>query len=396
MPWSFESQVHFNAFVSFSQAMTPRLSSLTLQEAFAGLLPRIRNKDEVLTFLQEFISADPDNSDGEFIEGKQNIPFIDSLPTQTLRCVIAAEPGRSSKGFHEYEKIGEPDSFKTYSVSAPRNRFSDSPALLLDGALSDRHYRFMRYTLYKPQGQLLANALQIQEITEQVRDEKNKSVLLSTVSHDFRTPLTAIKAAVTGLLQPDIVWDEQMRREILEDIDAETDHLYNLVNSLIEMSRIDMGALVLEKEWCDPVEIVHGTLARVERTLAGHPVRTHFQPRLPLVQVDYVQLGQVLHNLIENAVHHSPEDAEIVIAIDTMAGGSASQFIRVQVIDHGSGVPEEERERIFKPFYSLDPQGSGLGLAICQGIIEAHQGRIWVEPALDGGSCFIFILPISS
>ncbi len=398
MPWFFESQVHFNAFVSFSQAMAPRSSSLTLQEAFGGLLSRIRNKDEVLTFLQEFTSADPDNSNGEFTESKQN---IDSLPTQILRCVIATEPGRSSKGFHEYGKIGEPDSLRAYSVSAPRNRFSDSPALLLDSAPSDRHYQFMRYTLYNPQGQLLANALQIQEITEQVRDEKNKSVLLSTVSHDFRTPLTAIKAAVTGLLQPDVVWDEQMRREILEDIDAETDHLYNLVNSLIEMSRIDMGALVLEKEWCDLVEIAHSTLARAERTLAGHPVHTHFQPRLPLVRVDYVQMERVLHNLIENAVRHSPEDAEIVIAIDTMAEGvgsseSAGQFIRVQVIDHGSGVPEEERERIFKPFYSLDPQGSGLGLAICRGIIEAHQGRIWVEPAPDGGSYFIFILPISS
>jgi len=276
--------------------------------------------------------------------------------------------------------------------------------MLLDSAPSDRHYQFTRYTFYDPYGQPLANALQIQDVTEQVRDERNKSVLLSTVSHDLRTPLTTIKAAVTGLLQPDVVWDEQMRLEILEDIDSEADHMYALVDSLIEMSRIDMGALVLAKEWCDLVEIVDNTLARAERLLAGHPVRTQFQSHLPLIQVDYVQLERVLHNLIENAVRHSPENAEIIFTIDSVAGEKvgvalpeASQvFLRVQVIDHGSGVPESEREHIFKTFYSLDPQGIGLGLAICRGIVEAHQGRIWVEPAPDGGSCFIFVLPISS
>jgi signal transduction histidine kinase len=209
---------------------------------------------------------------------------------------------------------------------------------------------------------------------------------------------------VTGLLQPDIPWDEQMLREIFEDIDAEADHLYALINSLIEMSRIDMGALVLEKEWCDLVEIVHSALTRDERLLAGFPVSTIFQPQLPMVQVDYVQLKRVLHNLLENAVYHSPENTEIVIAIDTVAGGNeevgssedAHRFLRVRVIDHGSGVPEGEHERIFKTFYSLDLQGSGLGLAICRGIVEAHQGQIWVEPAPGEGSCFVFVLPISS
>jgi len=165
-----------------------------------------------------------------------------------------------------------------------------------------------------------------------------------------------------------------------------------------------MGALVLEREWCDVVEIVHSANARDERLLKGHPVRTLVQPHLPMVQVDYVQFKRVLHNLLENAVRHSPGNSEIVIAIDTIAGKDqafvspedARRFLRMLVIDHGSGVPEGERERIFRPFYSLDPQGSGLGLAICRGIVEAHQGQIWVEPATGGGSCFVIILPISS
>ncbi len=407
--WPLEDQVHFNTYISYSQAMIPQTHSLTLLEAFTGLLPRIRNADEVFKYLQEFTYLDLDTSGRDSVGSNQNGIQIDALLTNTLRFVVAAEPlpGRLSQQLHDYNedaKDKELDSFKRPLAKTPRNRFTDSQAVLRDSALSDRHYQFMHYAFYDRQGRLLANALQIQDITEQVRDEKNKSVLLSTVSHDLRTPLTAIKAAVTGLLQPEVVWDEQMRHEILEDIDAEADHLYSLVDSLIEMSRIEMGGLVLEKEWCDLVEIVHNTLARAEQSLAGHPMRTIFQQKLPLVQVDYVQLERVLHNLLENAVHHSPENAEIVIAADsiavenekTVSSEDSHQFLRVRVIDHGSGVPEEERERIFKTFYSLDSQGSGLGLAISRGIIEAHQGRIWVEPAPDGGACFVFVLPISS
>src|SRR5438045_6381889 len=158
-------------------------------------------------------------------------------------------------------------------------------------------------------------------MTAHVRNERNKAVLLSTVSHDLRTPLTAIKAAVTGLLQPDVTWDEQLLNEILEDIDTEADHLLSLINSFIEMSRIDMGALVLEKEWCDIVEIVHSTFADDKRLLAGHLMHTDFQTQLPMVYVDYVQIKRVLHCLIENAVHHCPKQAEIVIAVDTVNVG---------------------------------------------------------------------------
>jgi signal transduction histidine kinase len=121
-----------------------------------------------------------------------------------------------------------------------------------------------------------------------------------------------------------------------------------------------------------------------------------------MIYVDYVQMKRVLHCLIENAVHHSPEHAEIVIAIDTVHVGEedvitsedSHNYLRVRVIDHGTGIPHGEQERIFKTFYSLDTQGSGLGLAISRGIIEAHQGRIKVEPGLGGGSCFAFVLPI--
>lgn len=408
-PWGQCIYVNPAAEVFCGVRFVPQTSSFTLLDAFIGLFPRIRNMDEVLVYLQEFSSAHHGQDNPGSVKSKQAVAQLEFPAANTLRCIIAAEPlqGRAHQQFQAGARSmqeHEPVSFNVRAAKKPRNRFSDPPSMLLDSAPSDRHYQFMRQALYDSQGQLVANALQIQDITEQVRDEKNKSVLLSTVTHDLRTPLTTIKAAVTGLLQPGVVWDEQILHEILTDIDAEADHLDAIINSIIDMSRIDMGALVLEREWCDLVEIVHSVLARDERLLACHPVRTRVQSHLPMAQIDYVQFKRVLHNLLENAVHHSPEHTEIVIAIDTVAGRNqevvssedAHRFLRIRVIDQGSGVPEGEHERIFRPFYSLDPQGSGLGLAICRGIIEAHQGQIWVQPVPGGGSCFVIILPIST
>lgn len=274
--------------------------------------------------------------------------------------------------------------------------------MLLDSAPSDRHYQFVRHTLYNEYGQCFANALHVHDVTEQVRDEKNKAVLLGSVSHDLRTPLTAIKAAVTGLLDPGVAWDEETRHEVLEDIDAEADHLTILVNSLVEMSQIEMGALVLDKEWCDFAEVVHMTLLRCQRLLVDFTVLPGIQPGLPLLYADYVQLERVLRNLLENAARYSPKQTEIRVLVDSPGPQipglpeALTNGVRVRIIDQGPGIPEEERERIFKSFYSLTPQGNGLGLAICRGIIEAHQGRIWVEAATGGGSCFVFVLPITS
>ena len=401
--WPLESQIHFDTYLPY-----PQNSSLTLLDAFAGLFSRIRNADEVRLYLEEITHSDLVSNDIKIVERQRNLAQLEFSLAHPFRFIIAAEPvqKRQNQQFQvESDVIEERESFfiNIPSSMEPRNRFSDSEAMLPNSAPSDRHYQFVCFTLYDSQGHLLGNALEIQNITEQVQDEKNKAVLLSTVSHDLRTPLTAIKAAVTGLLQPDITWDEQLLNEILEDIDCEADHLLSLINSFIEMSRIDMGALVLEKEWCDIVEIVHSTFADDKRLLADHPIHMDFPTQLPMVYADYVQIKRVLHCLIENAVHHSPEHTEIVIAIDTVHVGDedvvtsedSHNYLRVRVIDYGIGIPNGEQERIFKTFYSLDTQGSGLGLAISRGIVEAHQGRIVVEPVLGGGSCFAFVLPIS-
>jgi signal transduction histidine kinase/GAF domain-containing protein len=403
--WPEESQTLFS---SFRPLPTHQEASLMLEQALDAILPRMRQLREVLGYLREFTL--PSTEKEQFV-GESEEHEIDTPPQAvSLRCTIAAEPlpGQVPRPANAQQ------SARTWSIvesqepraiiAQPRKRLPGPPAMLLDSAPSDRHYQFIRHALYNEYGQWFANALHVHDVTEQVRDEKNKSVLLASVSHDLRTPLTTIKAAVTGLLQPDVVWDEDIRREILEDIDAETDHLHTLVNALVEMSRIEMGALSLDKEWCDIVELVHTTLKRSHRMLADFIVETHVQSPLPLIHADYAQLERVLYNLLENAARHNPGQAALHVNVDILTQKdlppdmheTTSRAVRVQVIDNGPGVPEEERERIFKSFYSLDAQSNGLGLAICRGIVEAHQGRIWVEPGVGGGSCFVFVLPITS
>jgi signal transduction histidine kinase len=399
--WPEEGQALFS---SFRPLASRQESPFTLEQALAPLLPRMRHLKGVLAYLREFsaLSTAQEESAGE---GMVALPAF-------LRCVLAAEPlsgqvSLSGAARGESASIWSPAELREPQVAiAPsvQPRVASSPTLLLDSSPSDHHYQFARHALYAEDGQWFANALHVHDVTEQVRDEKNKTVLLASVSHDLRTPLTTIKAAVTGLLQPGVTWDEEMRREILEDIDAETDHLHTLVNALVEMSRIEMGALVLDKEWCDMVELVHNTLNRASRLLSDFTISTQVQSPVPLIYADYAQLERVLYNLLENAARHSPRGSQMRVIVDSPARRElpvsvpegVARAIRVRIEDEGPGIPEEERERVFKSFYSLDAQGNGLGLAICRGIVEAHTGRIWVEPGKRGGACFVFILPVTA
>ncbi len=324
---------------------------LKIEDIFAKLFPRMRNELEMRGYLRNVNQA--------------------NIYQPSMRCILATD-----------------DIAEQHAI----NEMAEGYSGRLDNIAGDRHYQFTLYPLYTQQGgQLEAHALQVQDVTEQVRDEKYRSALLSSVSHDLRTPLTTIKAAVTGLLQTEVEWEEQDRQEMLEDIDSEADHLTVLVNALVELSRIEMGALTLEKEWCDTVEVFYGALAKLKRVLASHSVSTQFQARLPLIYADYAQLERVFYNLIENAARHSPDNTEIIIILDTI--GEEPITVRVQVIDQGVDIPEHEREHIFSSFYSQRTYGNGLGLAICKGIIDAHQGSIWVDTAKGGGSCFVFTLP---
>ena len=230
--------------------------------------------------------------------------------------------------------------------------------------------------------------------------DRLKSSLLSSVSHELRTPLATIKAVVTSLHSGTIEWDSEARQELLAVLEEETDQLDRLVGNLLNMSRIEAGALQPQRRWNHLTEIVAGVMDRLrQRRIAGTAAAAHIfevdiPEDLPLVPVDYVLMEQVFVNLISNSIKYSPEKTTIKIN----AGRADDHTLLIRVSNQGPGVPEEHLERIFDKFYRVTAAdrvtGAGLGLSICKGIVEAHGGRIWAENLPDGFA-FNFTLPIN-
>ncbi len=219
-----------------------------------------------------------------------------------------------------------------------------------------------------------------------------KSILLSSVSHELRTPLSTIKAAASSLRGHEVSWDSPARSELIAAIDEEADHLNMLVGNLLDMSRIESGALKPKREWNILSEIVGSVLVRMRHLVEAHQLEVDVPDSLPLVPVDYVQMEQVFTNLVSNSVKYAPE--KTVVRVRAFVEGES---IHVLVGNQGPQVPQEHLDRIFDKFYRVTAAdrvtGTGLGLSICKGIIEAHGGRIWAENVHDG-LVFNFIVPL--
>lgn len=228
--------------------------------------------------------------------------------------------------------------------------------------------------------------------------DRLKSVLLSSVSHDLRTPLAGIKAAASSLLQDDVQWSEEDRRAFITDIDGEADRLTRLVSNLLDLSRIEAGALQPQKDWEDVGELIERVLRRLEQRLAGHVVLRDIPGGLPPVRLDAVQIEQVVTNLLENAAKYSPPAAPITVAVGVVER-QGEQALRVTVSDRGVGIPPAEQGRVFDKFYRVTgasryASGTGMGLAIVKGLVEGHGGRVAVASTLGEGSTFTVDLPI--
>lgn len=231
------------------------------------------------------------------------------------------------------------------------------------------------------------------------RTDELRAALLSSISHDLRTPLASIKAAASSLLQKDVQWDEEARSGFALAIESEADRLNRLVENLLDMSRIEGGALKPEKEWYPIDELIHDVLGRLQPELQGREVTLDVPGDLPPVELDYMEVDQVLTNLIENAVRYTPPESPIEIS----ARVEGNEMV-VSVADRGPGIPPDDLARIFDKFYRVksirtkSPQapGSGLGLAVSRGMVEAHGGRIWAENRPGGGAIFRFTLPVEA
>lgn len=218
-----------------------------------------------------------------------------------------------------------------------------------------------------------------------------KAALFSGVTHDVKTPLAAIMASVTSLIDGGD-FSEKDRRDHLETIRQEADRLHRVVNNLLDVARLRAGALVAVKSPSPIDELMESVLNRLRPILVGRQIDIRVGEDIPEIPMDVVQIDQVLTNLIENAVKFTPPGSPISL---TAVGGR--EVVRVTVSDQGSGVPKDRRELVFEPFERGAERGAGtgLGLAICDAIVNAHGGRMWVSDGLRGGAAFTFELPCS-
>ncbi|TMB69284.1 MAG: DUF4118 domain-containing protein [Chloroflexi bacterium] len=223
-------------------------------------------------------------------------------------------------------------------------------------------------------------------------DELRKA-LLNAVSHDLRTPLSSIMASAGSLRQQDVSWTEDQRGEFAEAIENEAQRLNRLVGNLLDLSRIEAGSIRPEKSWYDLGSLINEVAGRLHAATAGHKLIIDVPDGLPPVLFDYVEIDQVVSNLIENAVKYTPQGTEICVSART-----AGDEVEVEVADSGPGIPEGAMPRLFDAFYrasdSGGAKGSGLGLAVAKGLVEAHGGRIRVANREGRGARFLFTLPL--
>jgi two-component system, OmpR family, sensor histidine kinase KdpD len=256
----------------------------------------------------------------------------------------------------------------------------------------------------EPIGRLIDVAVERERVSERAADteaakraEVTKTAILHSISHDLRSPLTAITTAGSALA---LGVSEAERAELIEVIEAESARLAKLVDDLLDLSRIESGAVAPQADWCDLHDVVASAAAH---SSGEHPIEFRLPAELPLVRADAAQLERVFSNLIENAVKFSPAGEPVRIT-----GGASAGRVAVRVADRGSGIPRRYRSQVFEPFFRARGSGSesgsesgdsgggsGLGLAICRGFVEANGGRIVLQTGRDTGTIFTVSFPVA-
>jgi PAS domain S-box-containing protein len=248
--------------------------------------------------------------------------------------------------------------------------------------------------LFDADGRLVNIIANVRDITHFREAEEIKSTFISVISHELKTPVALIKGYAGTLRRPDADWDVETIRDSMEVIEEESDRLTQLIDNLLDASRLQAGQMQLDKH---PVHIdkMAARIVREFRTQTQrHTFHLDFAPDFPAILADQERLRQVLSNLLSNAIKYSPEQGRI-----TVSGRYDEQHVYVAVSDQGIGIPAGERDRIFDRFYRVESalsrrtQGAGLGLYLAKSVIEAHRGRIWVSSSPGQGSTFVFSLP---
>jgi PAS domain S-box-containing protein len=248
--------------------------------------------------------------------------------------------------------------------------------------------------LLDAEGQLVNIIANVRDITHFREAEEMKSTFISVISHELKTPVALIKGYAGTLLRKDADWDKEIISESLEIIEEESDRLAQLIDNLLDASRLQAGQLKLDRSDVDLAKMAARIVQEFQMQTNVHKFEVDFAAPYPIVQGDAERLRQVLTNLISNAIKYSPEEGKI-----TVSGRYDDNYVYIAVSDQGIGIPAGERERIFDRFYRIDSalsrrtQGAGLGLYLVKSVVEAHGGRIWVSSTPGQGSTFVFTLP---
>lgn len=250
---------------------------------------------------------------------------------------------------------------------------------------------------------LAAMAINRIKLTEQAREASNlaeserlRTALFNSISHDLRTPLASIIGAVTSLIEEEenCIYTPAARDDLLQTIYQGADRMNRFVNNLLDMARLEAGLLKLNKEWCDIQDIIGVAVSRMEALLSQRSFSMKIDPELPMIDVDFVLIEQVLVNLFDNALKYSESSHSVSIS-----ARFADDNIIVTVANEGPTIPAGDLGKIFDKFYRLNSprlvSGTGLGLAICKEIIELHGGKIWADNNSDTGVLITFVLPAS-
>ena len=251
--------------------------------------------------------------------------------------------------------------------------------------------------LYARDGTVTGAVASFEDITPLKVAERAKREFLSLVTHELRTPLTGIKGIVSGLLADDVSLDPAERRELLALVDEAADHLAGLVTNLLDMSRLEAGALDLAPEACHAADLAAAAVRDAATVLCHHQVEIDTPVDLPEVWADFTQAKRVLVNLLSNAAKYSPERTRIAVQA---AREDVPESLVLSVRDEGPGIGTGDLPHVFDRFYrgtsrATQAAGSGLGLAIARGLVLAMGGRIWVDSRPGEGATFFFTLPIA-